>query len=346
MKTFTVKYTQIVKGCAVMLLLFHHLFYAQDRYSLLNLKWVNADNVPYLSLLATDARVCVSIFLMLSGYGIYIKLKKNNKSLLNCCKAVGQSLKKVMINFWYVFIVFVPVSLYLGKAYVYQNGNFVKNILLDFLGVAKLFNTPTMNGAWWYMSVVVISYLFAPLIFRIVDCFPKLTIIILLFFVITKDKLWHYTGINLLLFYVIFFAEGMLFAKLGILDRVVSFTSDNKGFRFVVDFVLMLVILFTVWMIRRKGDIRLDTLFGAVVIIFIITVFGKIKYLNDFFAFVGGHSGNMFFAHSFFYSEVFLKDFIYGMKNPILVYLTLFILSLGTSIIIEKIKKVTEIKGE
>lgn len=344
-KLFTVRYTQIVKGCAVMLLLFHHLFYAQDRYRLLDLHVVNQDGVPYLALLAIDARVCVSVFLMLSGYGIYKKLRKEEGKPGVQYKSTFVSLKKVMINYWYIFLVFVPVSLYLGKAYIYQNGNFFKNFILDFLGVAKIFNSPTMNGAWWYMSVVILSYLLAPVLFQLIDRFPKISVLLLVFFLMSKDYLYHYAGMKLLLFYVLFFAEGMLLAKLKILDSIVQKTEGICDITYGIPVMITVLTVILSWIIRRHFDIRFDSLFGFSVIMFCIVVISRIKYVADFFTFVGKHSGNMFFAHSFYYSDVFLKGFIYGSKNPFIAYIILFALSLGTSVIIEKIKTVTEIKG-
>lgn len=61
--SFTPNETAIMKGCAVMAMLFHHLFYEHPEYGFFTYQ---------LSLIC---KVCVAIFVFLSGYGLSVNYK-------------------------------------------------------------------------------------------------------------------------------------------------------------------------------------------------------------------------------------------------------------------------------
>lgn len=60
--------------------------------------------------------------------------------------------------------------------------------------------------------------------------------------------------------------------------------------------------------------------------------------------FLGKHSGNMYFVHSFFYYLDF-KNILFGLKYPVLIYLMLVFESLMTSVAFEKVKGYRHKKG-
>ena len=167
-RIFKVSHTNICKGVATLLLLFHHLFYTESRYSKVTFLIHDKEGIPLLSKFAVDSRVCVAVFLILSGIGIYIKLDNNKDKTLGKLsqhyRKVLDSLKKMMFSFWIVFAVFVPISVVVGKTLQLTYGkNVIKNFLIDFFGMTYVFHSPTMNGAWWYITVAIFSYLTAPL---------------------------------------------------------------------------------------------------------------------------------------------------------------------------------------
>ena len=57
--------TNFLKGIAIILLLFHHLFYEHPEIGSIKYRGLS---LVFISALA--AKVCVSIFLILSGYGL------------------------------------------------------------------------------------------------------------------------------------------------------------------------------------------------------------------------------------------------------------------------------------
>ena len=67
--SFSKNSTNIVKGVAILILLFHHLGISPDLSVF--------DTSSKLFLLALQCKVCVSIFVILSGYGLYFSFENN-----------------------------------------------------------------------------------------------------------------------------------------------------------------------------------------------------------------------------------------------------------------------------
>lgn len=61
--------------------------------------------------------------------------------------------------------------------------------------------------------------------------------------------------------------------------------------------------------------------------------------LNRFLKFVGNHSFNIFLFHTFIYGMYF-REFIYSLKHPLLIWLSLLLMCLNISVLIEKLKLV------
>lgn len=97
--------TSVLKGIAICAMLCHHLFYQSPESGYV---------VWHLAMLG---KVCVSIFLLLSGYGLTIQMKKlvtNSASDIR-----GQILcfllkryTKFYLNYWAIFIIFVPIGVF------------------------------------------------------------------------------------------------------------------------------------------------------------------------------------------------------------------------------------------
>ena len=160
MEAFTKKDTSAVKGLAVLMLLCHHLGMGILKPPL---DW---QNDSFYTIVATLSKVCVAIFILLSGYGLNESHKKWNGSDF---KFVSTHLLKLMKQYWFIFIIFVPLGFLCGANPMNVYGGGFKGILyliIDFLGLKALFNTPTMNQTWWYMETAIVLYIFFPLLKR------------------------------------------------------------------------------------------------------------------------------------------------------------------------------------
>lgn len=141
--------------CAMLL---HHLFYENPEYG--HFFW-------HLALLG---KVCVAIFLLLSGYGLTIQM---NKLLDRAQCARGQICRfllnrytKFYLNYWVVFLIFVPLGVFCFNrplAIPYgENVNIPLSLLKDFLGLQK-FNS--YNITWWFNQIIIVLWLAFPLLF-------------------------------------------------------------------------------------------------------------------------------------------------------------------------------------
>lgn len=78
---FTKEHTQIAKGVAILLMIAHHLFAFPERI------YINSGYISMVSLFGYDiefligifGKLCVAMYLFLSGYGIYMIIQVKGK---------------------------------------------------------------------------------------------------------------------------------------------------------------------------------------------------------------------------------------------------------------------------
>lgn len=79
------------------------------------------------------------------------------------------------------------------------------------------------------------------------------------------------------------------------------------------------------------------SLFAALTIVSAVQMF---HYSFPVLRYLGKHSMNMYLVHTFIFAY-FFKEFIYGFKYPVLIFLALLATSLLTSIVVEQLKRIT-----
>ena len=88
----------------------------------------------------------MAIFLILSGYGLVKSAESDEKVGV---KFILRHLTKLMMQFWFIYILFVPLGFVFGRSPLDIYGIGIKGIIkavIDFLGISNIMNTPTMNG--------------------------------------------------------------------------------------------------------------------------------------------------------------------------------------------------------
>ena len=296
---FTNQYTNISKGIALLLLLFHYLG--------LNPELHLFSTSGIANVIAEQCKVCVAIFLILSGYGLNASFNKKMKEKSYCFGIIKFSLKnllKLMFNFWIIFGIFICFGHFTGIRQinsVYGSESLVKNLFIDFLGLADLFKTPTYNATWWFMSLIIILYI----IFPILKTFLKKTplVFILIAFCISKFGLFRfYTTLNIYLFA---FCLGMFVSEFFIFDKIKNMHATK-----IQEMFSAIIVLFIGLYTRYKLGGEFDT-FAAFSIIFfgnsIVANLGNI--IRSVFRFLGKHSSNIFMMHTFIYKYFFNRIF-------------------------------------
>lgn len=149
-----------LKGIALLLLLCHHLFYIQNgNYDDI---YIGGYSTGIVQLFGLFCKVCVPIFVFLSGYGLMASAEKSDS--LNFREYISRRFFKLFPNYWFIFVIFIPVGLIffdysLEKVY---GDNLLPYMIIDVLGLACIFETPTFNPTWWFYSCIILLYLIFP----------------------------------------------------------------------------------------------------------------------------------------------------------------------------------------
>ncbi len=332
MTKFSKRDTSVIKGVAVLMLICHHLGMG------VLLPPINWAKDPFLTIIATLCKVCVAIFVILSGYGINESRKRYTGGDFSFVK---NHLLKLMKQFWFIYVIFVPLGfLCQWKATeIYGGGarGFVY-FIIDFLGMKSLFNTPTMNQTWWYMETVIVLYAVYPILRRMIKKIPFLTLTATFVPIVLASKSFNAgTADGCREIYWIFpFAVGVFLSEKDALNRFCEYMDKHA---LAVTAALTVAVIFMTY-VRSIFGLAADTFYAIAIILFSKATLCKIKYANTVFDFLGIHSANIFMMHSFLYCYfVPIKQLLFAMPNPYFNYLFLVIECVAVSDYIEVIKK-------
>ena len=319
-----------LKGIAILLLLFHHLFYINN--GLYN-DW-NIGPIPLIQTIGRFCKVCVAIFVFLSGYGLAISNSSSKKFVASSFYAKGFT--KLYLNYWLIYILFVPIGiLFFHRSFsdVYSC-HVIPKAIIDFLGLADCFGYLGYNATWWFYSCILPLYLVFPVLRFLL---PRFSIILILgagLFMLKGPAILFLQPIK---YYLLPFVLGMVFANKKILSISCRYSMLNNC-------ILWSIFLLTAAFWRQFGFYLGGVSFDSVVVLGGVFVFVTIrKYIclkcKDVLAFLGKHSFNIFLFHTFIYYYYF-PGIIYYTKNPLFIFFLLLLVCIIISIGIEKLKKI------
>lgn len=318
LKKFDLSITNANKGIALMLILWHHLFYEKPEAG-----WV----VFQTALLA---KVCVAIYVLLSGYGLAESAKKKKLEILSFYK---KRAIKLYMNYWLIALIFIPIgTLFMGRSLESVFGeNAYFGLFIQMTGIHMFTDVGYgYNATWWFISLIIVLYAIFPFVFSLAE----------------KFKLWFLAFCAAVLFvpiplindWIFPFAVGVYLSQTDGFIKLFGWLQKQGNVRFLILFSLT---LFFAWY-RQNGylfdSVRTDTFFGIMLILWtteLILVSDTAKKLLEF---IGIHSFNIFLFHTFIYYYYF-ADLIYAFKNPLLIFALLLIVCLLISVVIEALKK-------
>ncbi len=327
--------TNAIKGIAIIAMLVHHLFYEHPEYG-----------EPTFQL-ALIGKVCVAIFLFLSGYGLSVQYSKilNIDSALTRINRGGDTLKflyqryiKFYLNYWIIFLISVPIGvLVFGRELTIpygENACIPYRLALDFMGVQGMMS---YNITWWFNRLILSLYLLFPLLYWGMSrkWYISLAILVALFLKpVLIIYLFHWLD-NSLYIYTFAFALGMF---ISIYIEGIGKLLNKINPKLVLSMSVMAVIAFCIerqWgIIPRLSGISCDGFITAFTAFAIVTAARLTKYNFPILSFLGRHSMNMYMLHTFVFGY-FFEEFIYSFKYPLLIFMVLFVITLTLSIIIE-----------
>lgn len=325
--------TAVLKGIAICAMLCHHLYgYPPDGVE------------PYSGMLAwfgVLGKVCVAMFLFCSGYGLASQYGPS-KSVLSDVKFVLRRLTKFYLNYWVIFVIFVPISVFLfhrplSAAYG-EHVNIAKRLIYDLLGMQGM---NSYNITWWFNQLIIILYLLFPLSYRVVHFKPWLALLGGMVLMRIASHI-PYNPADFCTWQLPF-VLGMVwkcYETKGV--GVQEWLEKHKAIAVLSSMcILCCMILLRMYpIIPHWSGIRMDGFLSCAIALCVITIIRNLKYTNDVFAFFGKHSMNIYMTHTFlnwYWCKEWLHtgEWLRGGGN----LLILILLCLAISIAIEFLKQ-------
>lgn len=318
-----------LKGAAILIMVFLHLFNRASNVDLCD-SFFFINGVPLVSLLSKFTMICVSLYLFLSGYGLYITFQKEVN--LHPWKRI----LKLYINFWIVFLVFIFWGSWL-RPDLYP-GNWV-----SFLNNLTGWDT-TYNEEWWFLFPYVLLVLSSKFIFSIIKrfCFFKLVLIIGCVFIFSYFITWlniHYWHVSrylhMLILYISLlssFSIGAIFVKYDIDSQL----RERFPIRSIYSNILAILVFILLLALRIMSPIDTVNIIYLVLFVSWFIVIRKARWVIWCLEKLGEQSTNMWLVHTFFCYYLF-HDWIYGFKYPIVIYAVTVLVSYFTGYLIDKI---------
>ena len=336
---FDIRQTNIAKGIAILLLLWHHVFFDDEsRYSMFtSVLWFR--DVPIECRAAVFCKVCVAIFMFLSGYGIYKSYEKscNDANFKSNVSFIKNRLIKTLSSYWFVFIIFVPLGLVFGRSFIDIYGTNPLHYIADFFGVSYLLYgfDNTMNLTWWYMSVIIVYCIIYPILHKLIKYSGEILLAISTFILFFPRDYRELT------IWLLSFTLGMYSSNKNLFERLDKvFNTNIKKFAFTS--IMLLTIIMVRYLIFRNRY-TVDAIFAFFIILFSYFFISKVPVINTILEELGKKSGLIFMFHTFIYSYYF-KGFIYSFKYSLLIYLVLLVICYIVAWLLDWLMKVSGYK--
>ncbi len=319
--------TQIAKGIAILLMVNHHLF-AYNRLPLTYISFLPDAPIDILSVLSEFGTICISIFMLLTGIGIYHISQKTNLKKWSFSHFVH-----FVLHYWLVFLLIVPLGfLFFGKTFLWTE--FLSNLFLL---------SYSYNLEWWYLRVYLEVLLLSPWIVKYILKEPKRSIFVS-FFISFVGYLMHQSSyysnivvkeVSTFFLWQLIFCIGFLIAYFHLLEHMkrsfVRFRLD-KWWVSLICIVLCIGLRQEPYITAKLKDPIISPLF-----LYLGVNLVKQLHLDSLFAYLGNHSLNIWLIHTFF-CYYYLTDVVLIPRFTLFILIWLLLLSLGASYIIQMIE--------
>lgn len=320
--------SQYLKGIAIIMMIYLHLFNQKENLNMVYQHLYIADySVIELLLNFTHP---VPIFLILSGYGLYITWKKGDKNKYT-------RILKLYVTYIITLVLFRPIGIFI-------NPNHFNIDISNIIGNVTGFKT-TWNHEMWFLLPFVLVSLSYPLLCKFVSRFDwkttlSLNLIIYLGLAkISSSSLGTVIYDNQLLLTVFYCMQFSCFVILGMIsaktdcfkligDKIQGMkSSGRRAAKFICCLLILGIGLFLIrWAVWYAWLL--------ILLFLLLSAPGSIKMV---FIFLGKHSMNIWMTHTYFCYYIF-KEEIYSLKYPIIILISVLALSLGISYVINFIK--------
>lgn len=317
---FDAEVSQIVKGVAIIIMLFHHLFG--------NLDWVLEENsffsIPMLNhsleyFLAVPGKICISIYAFLSGYGLYASYQRKKQNAGTVVKRVFS----VLTNWWLIVLLcFLPLALSCGQIVDYKillnNLLLIRNAWCPFADYLLFYVTAliTYPFVYWLLNKVNKPLLFffgTPLVGMVV----RKGVDIIVPQGILYQLLYFY------FLYIAYLVAGSCVCQSGIFLKIHAWISGKKWNKVWLKIIFLVGLIPVRWLLKNK--LVFDSFLATMVVFLLVEVVQGHQKTTIFkgIHFLGKHSTNIWFLHAvFFFSFAeYTQWIVYLPRVPIVIML-------------------------
>ncbi len=341
---FDIRKTNMVKCMAIILMLIHHLFSGAPE---LCIKYGTESRIfAWNDIMAFSeaCKICVGMFVFLTAFGI---TRAYRVECVETGIASGNALGKFCIKRYvklemnFLFVYMLTIMTYFlragGVRQIYGIFGIKRGILyavIDALGFAIRFSTPTLNPTWWYMSTAVLLVFLIPILVQLYKKYGICTIVCCAFFFSGRS----YDGVSE---YVLCMCVGIFCAETRVLEKMYRkrYIKQNIFNSCVKMLVYLSLIVFLIY-VRIKVDLHffVDAAIPVLCSGFCMELSSLFPVSEKVMGFIGEYSMNMFLIHTLIFSYYF-PQYVYRPKNWLAVLFVLLVTSLILSIVIEKLKE-------
>ena len=205
----------------MVLLVIHHSFPAIPKEYL-------HEQALLITQLVSAAKLCVGIFAVLSGYGMYMSYQKHLQKEDSFLSNSIYMLKHILYIYEIFWLTAIPAIIVVAatrksmpEIYGYPT---IVHLVLNLAGVSWFTGTPVFVNSWWYISAVLLYYCMFPFVFYMVRSFKKGNYVVMALLIAAEAAL---PGLSSIPVYGIFFVFGMILAERDILNRFLAWEGQN-----------------------------------------------------------------------------------------------------------------------
>lgn len=336
---FDTRQSNILKGFFIICMLLHHLFYDEATFA-----GFPVDFAPFQThqviVLVQSFKYVMAGFTFLTYYGMTAKLKglTPEQKKRGMPALIGRRLFSLFAAFLPVYVLALLLTFVmrgsLTEIYSRDGQFFAGYMLIDGLGLADFFQTPTMNITWWYMSFACVILLMFPFFYGLYERFGILFLGGALVLPVAMGWTGTYLGIC-----AFTLALGIYAKERDLPERMARAGAGRKEvlalklFAAAGGFLLLCRLPFVVPV--SNFNFAAGTLWACFTF---FTFIGRIPVLRTALAFLGKYSMNIFLIHTFLYYYYF-RDWIYSFGHWLLIFAVLLGVSLLLSVLIEQGKR-------
>nr|WP_314664212.1 acyltransferase [uncultured Prevotella sp.] len=326
----TKEQTNILKGIAILMMLFLHLFNGSNLTDVCEpLLFIGSTPLVHIISKACNP---VGIFLMLSGYGLSYTYFRGKLSF----NGQEHRLLKLYIHYWIILLIFVSIGSFVRPE---KYPGSLSDIIMNFTSISNSYNSET-----WFLFPYALLSLTSVWIFKFIDklgCVKSIIITWILYMIscyitsryiaVNKAYTEWYTYI-ITYFNVLFsFVIGAVFHRQVEKGKgSIPFLHSHKLTTFAI---LMTLIVINFFISSAATSYLFE--FSYIFLLLHLSFNGVAK---RFLMAMGKQSMVMWLTHSFFCYHIF-HDFIYGFKYPLVIYIVLIVISYVVSLPISYLSK-------